>query len=373
MSAITPTMSRAFIIALFAALASVVAAAPEPALPRVNVVLFTPADVTPPRDAARRLTQVADYTEAFLANGMKRWGYSPARTRIFDRNADGTLRVLFVTGKEKLASGRYNKSGFEAEVRQQATPKYGLGQHRHVWWIWVYLGDPPRRFEGFKGGGSVRLGGTAFANYYNAPGEIRIGDDIGAPFLAAITLKGAMHELGHAFGLPHVGPLEKQPHGMPLMGANIPNYRKRTGRDETRGYLSQASAAMLWRHPVFSGTARNRGVMPSFSVTGLALSYDRSAHRAQLRGTIKSNRAAHSVVVLDNVPGVHEAYWQKPYVGRVGTDGRFEVNITEPVTRAGTLRLLFCFENGAISGDGQGYGMGSTLDKPYRAGYVLNP
>jgi hypothetical protein len=365
-------MIQASIVIGVLALVSSLAAAPEPALPRVNVVLFTPADVTPPPDATRRLTEVADYTEAFIVNGMKRSGYAPARSRFFDRNPDGTLRVLFVTGKEKLASGRYNKSGFEAEVRQQATPRYNLGQHRHVWWIWVYLGDPPRRFEGFKGGGSVRVGGTAFANYHHAPGTIRITDELGAPFPEAFALKGAMHELGHAFGLPHVGPLEKQA-GMPLMGANIPNFRKRTGRHETRGYLSAASAAMLWKHPIFSGTARSRGVMPAFSINNLSLSYDRGTRSARLHGTLKSNHAAHSVVVLDNVPGAHEAYWQKPYVGRVSSDGRFEVAITEPSTRAGTLRLLFCFENGAISGDGSRYGIGSALEKAYRAGYVLVP
>jgi hypothetical protein len=366
-------MIRSSFTALLAALASLPAVAQEPALPKVNVVLFTPADVMPPEDAVRRLTQVANYTEVFLVKWMKHWGYSPAREKIFDRDPDGSVRVLFVTGKEKLASGRYHKSGFEAEVRQQATPKYGLGQHRHVWWIWVYLGDPPLRFEGFKGGGNVRTGGTAFVNYLNAPGEIRITDELGSPFLVQFALKGAIHELGHAFGLPHVGPLEKQPLGRPLMGANIPNYRKRTGSSETRGYLSQASAAMLWRHPIFSGTARNRGAMPKFNVSGLTATYDAATKSARLRGVLKSDQVAHSAVVFDSVPQVHEAYWQKPYVARVGKDGRFEVNITEPSGRTGTLRILFCFENGAISGDGKTYGIGGALEKPYRVGFAFPP
>jgi hypothetical protein len=188
------------------------ARAADAPLPKVNVVFFTPADVTPPKDAQRRLTQVADYTEAFVARWMKHWGYPPARERFFDRNPDGSLRVLFVRGKEGRAGGRYDKPGFEAEVWAQATPKYRLGRHRHVWWIWVYLGDAPLRFRGFEGRGNVRNGGNALTNYLNAPGEIRVTDDLAALFPEAFSLKGALHELGHALGLPHDGPLARIAH-----------------------------------------------------------------------------------------------------------------------------------------------------------------
>jgi hypothetical protein len=163
---------------------------------------------------------------------------------------------------------------------------------------------------------------------------------------------------------------------MPLMGANIPNYRKHTGKSETRGYVSQAEAAMLWRHPVFTGTAKDRQVTPKFSVAGLATSYDAATTTVRLRGVLKADYPAHSVVVFDNVPGVHEAYWQKPYVARVGKDGQFEVNITEPSAKNGTLEMFFCFQNGASSGNSETYGIASALEKPYRAtagGYQLAP
>ena len=369
-------MKTAHILSLAALLSVVPVSAQDTALPKVNVVLFTPADVTPPKDAVQRLTQVGNYTEAFLAKWMKQWGYTPAREKFLDRNPDGSVRVLFVTGKEKLASGKYDKPGFEAEVWNQATPKYNLGRHRHVWWIWVYLGDPPLRFQGFEGRGNVRNGGNAFANYLNATGEIRVTDALGAPFLEEFALKGTIHELGHALGLPHNGPLEKQSLGMPLMGATIANYRQRTRSSETHGYLSAASAAMLWRHPVFSGTAEKRDVMPVFTVDALTTTYDAATKSVKLRGVLKSDTPAHSVVVLDSVPKVHDTYWQKPYVARAGADGQFEVAITEPSTQDGTLRLLVCFENGAVSGDGKDYGIQGALDKTYRAssrGYQLTP
>jgi hypothetical protein len=63
-------------------------------------------------------------------------------------------------------------------------------------------------------------------------------------------------------------------------------------------------------------------------------------------------------------------------VGRIAAGGQFEVAITEPSGKNGTLQLLFCFQNGASSGNSQTYGIASMLEKPYRAtggGYQLAP
>ena len=133
---------------------------------------------------------------------------------------------------------------------------------------------------------------------------------------------------------------------------------------------------MVWKHPVFSGTARDRNVAPNFTVAGLATAYDAATRSVRLRGVLQADYPAHSVVVFDSVPKVHENYWQKSYAGRIGRDGQFEVNITEPSGKDGTLRLMFCFENGASSGNSQTYGIASMLEKPYRAraeGYQLTP
>jgi hypothetical protein len=149
------------------------------------------------------------------------------------------------------------------------------------------------------------------------------------------------------------------------MGANIPDYHKQTRTRETQGYMTEASAAMLWKHPIFSGTAADRDRLPSVSVTGLNTAKG-TGRSIRLSGTLKSDGTAHSVVVLDSVPGIHETYWQKPYVARIGEDGRFDVDLTEPAGKPGTLKLLFCFDNGAVTGDGKGYGISNTHNRNYR-------
>lgn len=73
-------------------------------------------------------------------------------------------------------------------------------------------------------------------------------------------------------------------------------------------------------------------------------------------------------MMYDMAPDVQLQYFQKAYVSRVGSDGAFEVTITEPVTvpTAGTLKLVACCENGTIAGDGAGRGLESAHEINYR-------
>ena len=341
--------------------------AQDASLPKINVVFVTPSDVELPPDVVERLTEVADYTEHFLVKWMTKWGYEPERKQIFDRTADGKLRVIFFKGKDNLASGTYNQVGFQSEVWPKVIEEYKLGRHRHIWWMWVYLGDPPLKFQGFRGGGDARGGGHAFVNYLHAKGEIELNDSFGSPFLKDFALKGTIHELGHALGLPHIGPLDRDDLGMTLMGATIPNYQRITRSKERRGYLTPAAAALLWKHPVFTGTTKDRQKLPFVKVSDLKIEPGRG-RRLSVSGTLESDYPAHSVVVLDSVPDVHENYWQKSYVAKIGPEGRFSIEITEPSPAPGTLKFLFCFENGAVTGNGQELGLAGSYDREYRVG-----
>ena len=68
----------------------------QPPPPTLRMVFFTPSDVAVPACVGPRLTQIADATDKFLFDGMKRWGYPPAaklipaRSEQFGRSAPGS-------------------------------------------------------------------------------------------------------------------------------------------------------------------------------------------------------------------------------------------------------------------------------------------
>jgi hypothetical protein len=356
---------------------------PFPALaqkmPSVQIVFLTPADVDPPPGVRQRLTQVADCTESLLVEWMKIWDYPPGREKIFQRESDGSGKILFVKSENTLASGKFPVQGgnLSAEGRRLAIEKYKLPQNLDIWWVWVYLGDPPKRYEGFLGSGNSAQGGLAQVNYVNLPGDISPKDKLAGPFGEELTLKGVIHEFGHALGLPHNGPHEKQDLGMPLMGATIPNYRKQMKNQEQRVYLSEASAAILWKHPVFSGTADRRYAVPKVQWQDVAVENDIQKRIAHVTGKITTDIPAHTVIVYDQAPDVRGPYFQKAFTARIEKDGTFKVTISEPVSvpTSGSLKLVACCQNGTMTGgDGKGRGLQSAYELKYktsRTGYQL--
>ncbi|MEJ7639660.1 MAG: hypothetical protein WKF75_17220 [Singulisphaera sp.] len=353
--------------AISLSVAGVAYGAEEPAgLPTLRMVFFTPADVEPPAGVQRRMTQIADYSERFFVRWMDHWKYQPANKKLFQRNGDGTAEVLFVKGEHRLASGRYDEVGFQQEVIEKAVRQYKISRNRHLWWIFVYLGDPPRRLKGYRGDGDSQNGGWAMLNYSSVPGEIRPGSDLGEGFNDEFTLKGCIHELGHAFGLPHIGPRLRRGLGNSLMGPQTDLFIRQRAPNKQKVYLTEASAAMLWKHPLFSGTAKDRAVMPDVQLGDYRATFDRKQRRITVSGKLSSNRPAHSVVIIDDMQKKPGPYWVRGYVGRPAEDGTFSVAIDEPAPSDGQFKIVFCFQNGAVTGDGKKHGFGGAIVKSYR-------
>jgi hypothetical protein len=341
-------------------------AAKEAAVPAIHIVLFTPAGIEPPADSRKKIGAAAAYAETFFAKWMKRWGYPPAREKIFAREKDGTVRVLHV--RSSKPAGDYLTIAhldLLREVWPLAHKTYDLPQDHPVWWVWVYLGDPPTRFKDYRGWGEMRGGGWAVVNYENRPGTINPRMELGAGFHEEFTLKGCIHELGHALGLPHIGPRLKDRLGNSLMGPNMSVYNPALGVKEGRVYLSQAAAAILWKHFVFSGTAENRNVMPSVSVQDFRTRYDRAKGEIEVTGKLESDGKAHSMVLTDDAIPNQKDYWRKAYAARIGADGRFTIRVREPSRANGTFHLLFCFDNGAVTGDGKHAELEHAFAKKY--------
>jgi hypothetical protein len=63
---------------------------------------------------------------------------------------------------------------------------------------------------------------------------------------------------------------------------------------------------------------------------------------------------AHSVVVLNDLGKPEEDYWYRGHVARIDPDGTFRVAIDKPSHASGHFRIMFCFDNGMVTGDGAG-------------------
>ncbi|MDV6032581.1 MAG: hypothetical protein F9B45_21350 [Phycisphaera sp. RhM] len=97
-------------------------------------------------------------------------------------------------------------------------------------------------------------------NNTNLPGKISPRSPMVTPLNDKLTLKGCIHEFGHGLGLPHIGPKVELGKGNTVMGPvnRIYAYHKMPNR--TKAYLSEASAAILSTHPVFTGNGTKRGI-----------------------------------------------------------------------------------------------------------------
>ena len=339
----------------------------EPPPPTIRIVLFTPSDLAPPSGVAHRLTQNADAADKFLLGEMARWKYPASVSTLFRRTPDGTVEVTYVKGDRPASDPYYLKASCDAEAKAKAKQQLHIEGEGHYWWTFLYLGDRPKRFGDWMGGGGARDGGGSIVNFDTEAGEIRPDLGLGVGFNATYFLKGTIHELGHALGLPHIGPDPALGLGNSLMGANNAVYAERKYPDPDKVYLDEASAAMLWKHPILSGSSKDRQRQPTVNLLACKPSYDRGSDRIVLEGKVASDRPAHSVVVLDDLGKPDDEYWNRSHAARVAADGTFRVVVDRPSQANGQFRIFFCFDNGAVTGDGVGlvYGDRGAIRKKY--------
>lgn len=329
----------------------------------LQIVMFTPSDVELPADYKERMKELADYTEYFFKKWMNHWDYNCENPMKIRRSADGYPIIWRIKGKYLQSSGKYNELGYaKSEVIPRAIEKYGMAEKNQTWWILSYPGPSSKAF---RGGGDFR-GGTASANFIPNTGSIIYPGDDNLASGAAVDfkMKALIHELTHALGLGHTGPQQRDNLGNSLMGSTINAYHK-VYPDEDRVYLTQASAAMLWKHPLFDGNFDRVSTIPSIQMTEFQSIYDENEDVLNISGRLISNCSAHSVVIANDINGDKSDYWRKTYVGDVADDGSFTCQIADLNEKSGELIICFCFDNGAISGVTGKIGLSRGLKKSY--------
>lgn len=326
---------------------------------RFRVVLFCAADEKPTEAAFERVRQYVRYTEDFYTRWMKHWDYAPKQSLQAEREANGRPAIYTVTGRSKKASGAYAKPNFNNEVKELVKAKYGFEKGQDVWWVFIH--EPGAGGWGI-GGGNMRRGGWSWAAYFAKPsGTIRNGAELSDGILRDLKLKGGIHELGHALGLPHIGPRPEDNLGNSLMGPTHFNYARRVKdpKKQRTSHLTEAAAAMLHRHPLFTGETKDRYKQIKLQMMNLSATMQKGVMKVS--GKLNSNIPAHSVVVCNYTGNTVGPYWQRMYVGRMAKNGTFKVDVGGTGrSKSGKLMIAFCLKNGAVTGNKRGVAFAQT-------------
>lgn len=321
----------------------------------LHMVLFTPEGMDLPVDYQERYMQLADYTEHFFLTWMMHWGYDCETALKIKRDTSGAPHIIVVRGKHKADFPAYQTlEGVRSEIEESLKEMHGI-EFRKGDVIWGL--NYPKIRRGSRGGGNAMTGGVAFANYIDVAGGIEPKGEMAMKGVHQdILLKSLIHELTHALGIGHIGPREGDNLGNSLMGPVNKAYQKLYPDDE-RVYLSEASASMLYRHPLFGGNGQCLEEIPTLETSDIKMTYNAGRKVMIVSGKVASNEGIHHVVVLDESMADKSAYWHKAYVGVVDDEGNFTCKVTELIEGEGTLKLVFCFDNGAITGNGKALGI----------------
>ncbi|MEM9478730.1 MAG: hypothetical protein AAGA58_03610 [Verrucomicrobiota bacterium] len=322
--------------------------------PSARIILFVPDESEMPPAWAEKLRSIALRTEHFFADSLEEWGWEVGRREIFSRNPEGEIEINVVRGTlPETSSGRDGLPSIMKQAITETSRNLGGNSSSGSFW-WVFYHCPDHEVTGFQGAGG-RDGGRAINAYPIAEGDVTSDIDLASKEMWALNMKGCIHEFGHALGLPHIGPKLSLKKGNSLMGPiNKAFAAKAPGvENEPRVYLSEASAAMLAKHPLFAASGRAVEVKP-FEINVSNLTFDQTSETEfKVKGRVMSDVKPHTVVVLDSQRAFGD-YWTRSYCAKVDERGEFSVTVDEPFdSPRGILAIFFCLEDGRNTATGR--------------------
>ena len=323
-----------------------------------RIALFVAEGDDVPEHYQERLSELATRTENFFVDGMAEWDIAVARKEFFSRDNEGKIEV-------SLVRGTLTKTGRDALPELQGKTINATSRQRKInprkpttWWIF-YQADGVNGFQGRGGPES----GLAVNAYPAGISEIEANDDLAGKKFDGISLKGAVHEFGHALGLPHIGPNPAEKRGNSLMGPINKVYWRTENSTDPKVYLNQASAAVLKNHPIFQLEKKPADMPEKIEVNDLKVTEKDAT--VVITGKLNADLHAHTAVLLDSARSKFGDYWARSYVGSIEENGNFRITVTEPFKK-GSIFLSFCFDNGVTTADGKKLFIhGSAIEVPY--------
>lgn len=336
----------------------------RPAKRFLHVVCWTPSDREFPAGYRDRLSRMLLHIQNFYAEEMQRNGFG---MRSFNLELEEDSRVVMHEVRGNHPTNHYEKKS-GSEIRKECLPvlkQARIDADQETIAIFCNLANWDEKTLRFShkspyyAGGTYRSG-TAWQldspeldtrNLSKTAPRIRDGEygRISLGKHNSIFIGGMAHELGHAFGLPHVKARpDERDRGTALMGAG-----NRTYGDEIRGegrgtFLTFAHALRLASHPQFSEVLETETNQPKSSLRDLEIRAEGKA--IAVSGILTGNPPVYGLVAYFDPEG-NADYNQTSVVAVPDEAGRFKLQCDALVPGRGVLKLVPLHANGAI-GDG---------------------
>lgn len=359
---------------------------------KLHIVYWTPSDREPQPQWRERLSRAMEATADFYESELKRLGVA-ARRLPLDHATDGLVNIHLVKGAEPYA--HYNRES-GAEIRGECLPVLraaGIAAERETiaifcnMSVWDAEKRTLRQNSPYYANGSARSG-TAWQvdsplldpQWLAEKGEHIQDGEYGRISLGrynSIFVGGVIHELGHAFGLPHnrERPDEAALFGTALMGAGNRTYGENIRGEGKGSFLTLAHGLRLASHPLFTGSDKGLAEKPVANFSDLAVRTEGKS--IVVTGRIAGTPRVYAVVGYSD-PAGGSNYDATTASAVPGGEERFTLRFSAlQAGKLGELRLIACHVNGLTTQRGGfGYSVAANGDidiAPLQARLLLDP